>query len=50
MEPILLSCELMSFLTAQIQKIFRGFGRRKGYTAVYVKLEICEFWEVNHGK
>jgi len=30
------------------QKLFHGFGCRKGYTALYVKLEFYEFWEVNH--
>jgi len=31
-------------------RIFHGFGCWKGYTAVYLKLEFYEFWEVNHEK
>ena len=32
------------------QILFHGLGCRKGYTALYVKLEFYEFWEVNHEK
>jgi len=31
-------------------KLFHGLYCRKGYTAVYVKTEFYEFWEVNHEK
>ena len=33
-----------------IQELFRGLDCLKGYTALYVKLEFYEFWEVNHEK
>ena len=37
-------------IISTIQEDFRGFGCWKGYTAVYMKSEFYEFWEVNHEK
>jgi hypothetical protein len=31
-------------------QLFRGFDCRKGYTALNMKSEFYEFWEVNHEK
>ena len=35
---------------AMIQELFHGLSCWKGYTALYVKSEFYEFWEVNHEK
>jgi len=50
MEPILVSCKLVETLSTLIQELFHGLGCRKGYTALYMKSEFYEFWEVNHEK
>ena len=49
-KPILVSCKLIRILSTSIQELFHGLGYRKGYTALYVKSEFYEFWEINHGK